>query len=299
MNWLIIKFARVGITAIALTATAGAAFADGMDKGPAPAPAAPKSDWVLTGNFAGTSEYVFRGFSQSAQTPTVQAGVDLAYKWFYIGAWGSGIDFGRDNVNAAGPGKDVAHVEVDLYAGIKPVIGRFNFDFGVIAYVYPNALDRGRAGNPPLPGLFRELNYYELKGGVSTEVWKDATAGVTAFWTPTGTNDTGSVTTIEGAFSQVLPKARDITPTFGATLGYQTGNDTRYRLLVANNAADNYLYWNAGMTLGFGDRFSVDLRYWDTNIKSNNLTGGGVGNFCTGSTFQCDERFVATLKVTY
>ena len=88
-------------------------------------------------------------------------------------------------------------------------------------------------------------------------------------------------------------------PTFGATLGYQTGQDWRYRTLSANYAADNYIYWNAGMTLGFGDNFSLDLRWWDTNLKDNNLAAGGSANFCTGATFRCDERFVATAKVTF
>ena len=31
---------------------------------------------------------------------------------------------------------------------------------------------------------------------------------------------------------------------------------------------DNYLYWNAGITLGFSDNFSLDLRYWDTDEHS-------------------------------
>ena len=49
---------------------------------------------------------------------------------------------------------------------------------------------------------------------------------------------------------------------------------------------------NSGLTLGFGDNFSLDFRYWDTNISNK-------GNFCGGNTFQCDERYVATAKVTF
>lgn len=246
---------------------------------------------AVTANFAVTSEYVFRGVSQSAQNPTVQFGIDATYKWFYAGVWGSGIDFGKDPIR---PGQDIAHVEVDLYAGIKPVLGPLTFDLGVIYYTYPNAFDNG-----PSTAVFRELNYFELKAGVSATPWKDGTVGATLFYSPEYINQTGSVFTLEGSLSQVLPKIGQITPTFGALIGWQTGDDARFRLLVANNAADNYLYWNIGMTLGFGDRFSVDFRYWDTNLKDNNLTGGGVNKFCSGSTFQCDERFVATAKVTY
>jgi uncharacterized protein (TIGR02001 family) len=268
-----------GLTALALVAVAGSALADGMAKAKGSvkdAPVeAPKSDLQITGNFAATTDYVFRGISQSAENWTVQAGVDLTYKWFYAGMWGSGIDFGNDFL-----GRDIAHTEIDFYAGIKPVVGKFTFDLGVIYYTYPRARD-------PLA----ELNYVELKAGVSVEAWKDATLSFTAFYSPEYTSETGEVLTLEGGFAQVLPKFGPVTPTFSALLGYQTGDTAAYRAIIANGS-DDYFYWNAGVALGFGDRFSIDLRYWDTNISD-------AGNFCSGAILQCDERFVATAKVTY
>ncbi len=270
----------------------GPAVADGFAKPRSlkDAPAeAPKSDLQISYNFALTSEYVFRGFSQSAEDPTVQAGADLTYKWFYAGIWSSGIDFGRDPTIT---GNDFAHIEVDLYAGIKPVIGKLTFDFGGIYYAYPGARDGALS-------IYRELDYFEFKAGVSVEAWKDATVGVTVFYSPEYTNETGKVWTVEGAFAQVLPKIRDIVPTFSALVGYQKGEDLRYLANVTNNNGDDYFYWNAGVALAFHERFSVDFRYWDTNVKSNNAAGGGIDGFCTGRIFQCDERFVATAKVTY
>jgi hypothetical protein len=55
---------------------------------------------------------------------------------------------------------------------------------------------------------------------------------------------------------------------------------------------DNYLYWNAGVTLAFHERFSLDLRYWDTNMSNG---------FCKtpGDLNACDGRFAATAKVTF
>ncbi len=47
-----------------------------------------------------------------------------------------------------------------------------------------------------------------------------------------------------------------------------------------------------GLSLGFGDRFSLDVRYWDTDVSDK-------GGFCTGQHFQCDARFVVGAKVTY
>jgi len=130
----------VAASAVVLGLTPGVALADGMArKSVKDAPVeAPKKDWQLTANFAGATEYVFRGFSQSAENPVIQVGVDLTYKWFYVGAWGSTIDFGRDGNF---PNFDVAHVEIDYYAGIKPVIGKVTFDLGVIYYTFPRARD--------------------------------------------------------------------------------------------------------------------------------------------------------------
>jgi uncharacterized protein (TIGR02001 family) len=266
--------AKAGLAAIALAMTAGVAMADGYVKGSVKdAPAEePKRDLAVSYNFSVTSDYIFRGFSQSKEQPTVQGGIDVTYKWFYAGMWSSGIDFGKVG------NQDVAHIETDLYAGIKPVVGRFTFDFGVIYYTYPKGRDFGK-----------ELDYVELKAGVSTELWKDGTAGVTAYWSPEGTSKTGEIWTFEGSFAQVLPKIRDIVPTFSAALGYQVGegSNANYTTFIGS---DNYTYWNAGLTLGFHERFSVDFRYWDTNIDTS---------VCPVSTFNCDARFVATAKYTY
>jgi hypothetical protein len=98
------------------------------------------------------------------------------------------------------------------------------------------------------------------------------------------------VFTSETAFTQVLGTHHGFTPSISALVGYQKGSDTRFRMLVANGD-DNYWYWNAGLTIGW-EKFTADFRYWDTNVSNS-------GNFCTGTTFQCDERFVMTFKFTY
>ncbi|MFV0298313.1 MAG: TorF family putative porin [Hyphomicrobiaceae bacterium] len=241
----------------------------------------PKRELQFSANFAGTTDYVFRGFSQSGSRPAVQGGIDATYKWLYFGVWSSLIDFGHAGT------KDVANAEIDLYAGIKPVLGPVSFDIGVIYYAYPNAFDPGA-----------ELDYVELKLGASTNLWKDASAGVTVFYSPEYSGKTGDVWTVEGTFSQGFAAIRNVTPSVSATLGYQSGDAQAYKA-VFGNGADDYLYWNVGTTLGFGDRFSLDFRYWDTNIKNNNSGAGFTDGFCSGRVFGCDERFVATAKYTY
>ena len=277
-SWIKTAGRLAGLVALGTAVLAAPAYADGSKRKyasvkdePAPPPA---PDWTISYNFAVTSEYVFRGVSQSGEDPTVQGGVDVTYKLFYAGVWASGIDFGRDGV-----GRNIAKTEIDYYAGVKPVLGPVTFDFGVIYYSYPGAND--------LPNA--ELDYVELKAGASGTIWKDGTLGVTVFYSPEYTGKTGDVWTFEGTFAQVLPKLRDIVPTFSATLGYQTGDAVAYSNIL--NGDDSYLYWNAGVSFAFHERFSIDLRYWDTNLNE-------VSGICAPP-FACDERFVATAKVTY
>jgi hypothetical protein len=74
-------------------------------------------------------------------------------------------------------------------------------------------------------------------------------------------------------------------PTFSALVGYQKGDIADYSVAGAD---DDYVYWNAGVTLGFHEKWSLDLRYWDTDVS---------GGLCFG--LKCDERFVATLKASF
>ncbi len=130
-----------GLVAAAIGGFAAPAQADGMDKKKGSmkdAPAEePKRDLQITGNAGVASEYVFRGFSQSAENPAVFAGVDVTYKWFYAGLWASTIDFGKDGNF---PTFDVAHGEVDYYLGVKPVLGKVTFDLRVIQFTTSSAL---------------------------------------------------------------------------------------------------------------------------------------------------------------
>lgn len=79
-----------------------------------------------------TSDYRYRGISQSRLKPALQGGIDYAAGPFYVGAWASTIkwikDFGGD-----------ADVEIDLYGGVKGAITKdLNYDVGVLTYQYPS-----------------------------------------------------------------------------------------------------------------------------------------------------------------
>lgn len=282
----------IGASGIALMALTSGAFADGYEGSvkDAPAEAARQFSWSF--NVAGTSDYVFRGVSQSGRDPTLYLGADASYGIAYVGVWAAGIDLGDQ---AIAPFSDIADKEVDLYGGIRPVwkapiLGDVTFDFGVIYYWYPDS----RRNSTATPGQTADANYVEFKAGYSTSSFiKNLTTGTTVYFSPEGTFKTGDVWTIESAASYALPNWGPIAPTISGVWGSvkNTDNNVNFFTLVANGD-DHYNYWNAGLTLAV-DKLSFDFRYWDTDIENDGLAPG----FCKGAVLQCDETFVATVKV--
>lgn len=92
--------------------------------------AAPESS--LSFNVGATSDYRYRGISQSRLKPAVQGGIDYADKsGLYVGAWGSSIKWIKDAGGDAG-------MELDLYAGYKGAVGDVSYDLGFLRYEYPS-----------------------------------------------------------------------------------------------------------------------------------------------------------------
>ena len=93
---------------------------------------APEPDYTLAYNLGATTDYRYRGISQTRLKPTVQGGIDFSHKsGFYLGAWGSGIKWIKD-------GGGDASVELDLYGGYKATVGAVSYDLGVLTYQYPS-----------------------------------------------------------------------------------------------------------------------------------------------------------------
>lgn len=72
-----------------------------------------------------TSNYMFRGITQSDDKPAFQAYMEATYGIFYAGVWGSTVDFGDDNT-----------AEIDLTGGIRPTFGNLSLDIGYARYFY-------------------------------------------------------------------------------------------------------------------------------------------------------------------
>ncbi len=123
--------------AAALFALPTFAFAQDAEEAPAAEEAAEteESESNLSFNAAVVSDYVFRGITQTDFEPAVQVGVDYSFgdSGFYIGAWGSNVDFGSF---------DGTDYEADLYVGYNVDLNDdWNLDLNVTRYAYLGSND--------------------------------------------------------------------------------------------------------------------------------------------------------------
>jgi len=105
------------------------------------APKAPEPNYTISYNLGVTSDYRYRGISQSRLKPALQGGIDYANKnGFYLGTWASTIKWIKDTGLAQTPIADVGSspLEVDLYGGYKFEAAKdLTLDFGALQYWYP------------------------------------------------------------------------------------------------------------------------------------------------------------------
>ncbi|MBA4014319.1 MAG: hypothetical protein C0481_20865, partial [Phenylobacterium sp.] len=85
----------------------------------------------LSFNVGAATDYVWRGVSQTDESPQISGGVDATLGGLvYAGGWLSNVDFGSGNDT---------DFELDLYAGVRPQLGPVSLDFGILYYGYINA----------------------------------------------------------------------------------------------------------------------------------------------------------------
>jgi uncharacterized protein (TIGR02001 family) len=189
---------------------------------------AANAEGTVSGSVTLTTDYVFRGITQSDSNPAVQGSFDYTNGMFYAGAWASSIDFNADE-----------SMELDLYVGITPTTGPVSWDLAVVGYFYPGATD-----------AFGEYDYYEGIVGASINPVEPLTLGAQIAYSPDffGETGTGLYYEVNGGYA--------FTDMFGVSAAW--GNQD------VDDAGD-YDTWNIGGTLALHG-FDLDLRYHDTDI---------------------------------
>ena len=119
------------LTAVAAVALATPALAADKKVAALAAPEAPPNPWDIAFGGGVTSDYIWRGITQSNHKPSVTAYFEPRYNvtkdlQYYVGISGESISF---------PNRAAA--EVDIYGGFRPTFGPLALDFGAWYYWYP------------------------------------------------------------------------------------------------------------------------------------------------------------------
>lgn len=151
---------------------------------------APEPDYTLSYNVGATTDYRYRGLSQSRLKPAVQGGLDFSHKnGFYLGAWASTIQWIKDDGKKGGVNTGSSNLEIDLYGGYK---GSFNtdisYDVGALQYFYPSNKYKNLSGS--------SANTTEIYGAVTfgpvTAKYSHSVSNLFGFATPAGVKSKGS-----------------------------------------------------------------------------------------------------------
>ncbi len=214
-----------------------------------------------------TTDYVFRGISQTDEDPAIQGSLDYAHpSGFYLGVWASNVDEAISRGN----------IEIDYYAGYTAEFSKgFSYDVSLIYYSYPSG------GNDPEP------DYIEGHLGLAyafSDIPLEPSLGVGYNYSPDFYGEDGDAHYINGTLDVTLPAGFGL----GFELGYQdvegdktTGNN------MGEDGADGFDYWHWRIGLSKELKgFELDLSYYDTNEED---FLGKIG----------ESRFVFTISRTF
>jgi uncharacterized protein (TIGR02001 family) len=216
----------------------------------------------IAANTTLTSDYRFRGISQSDKNAAIQGGFDASWEpGFYLGTWASSVDFGDadpdpedPNCPTCDPGS-YGSMEIDYYAGWVGPIGDtdFGIDAGYMYYQYP-----GDTVDPE--GDYQE---FHLKGS-----WRDLSIGAT--YSDDYYAESGKFWYFAGDYSYSFNDAFSV----GLHAGYNDFDEVAF----LTDGADNYTDFSVTLTYSvFGVDLSAayvgtnldDEEYYDTDLADN------------------------------
>jgi len=185
----------------------------------------------VTGLVSLTSDYTFRGVSQTDENPAIQGGLTLGHEsGLFVGTWASSVDF--DDA-------DGASTEIDLIVGFSNEVGAMTYTVQALYYVYPDA---------------SEFEYEEFNVGLSFDTGTQFTPTVNVWYAPDLPGNLSSFYLTAGGSFAVTDTVRVF------------GNVGRTWL----EGPGDFYDWNAGIAVtALG--LTWDVRYVDTDINGNDL----------------------------
>lgn len=220
-----------------------------MEKSPIPG--------TFSANVALTSEYLFRGLSQTDDAPALQGGLDYEVEIakpvsLYLGLWGSNVDFS----NSEGGSTDGASIEIDWYGGFRGSIGDtgLSWDLGAIYYSYPGA------------NSSFNYDFWEIAASLGYDFGVASVTG-SVNYSPDFYGSSGNAWYPKVAVDVPVPGIKGLS--ISAYVAKQ---------FVENEAAyaidKDYLEWNLAVTYNVVGWFDLSIAYADTNLDPGTADDG-------------------------
>lgn len=232
-------------TLIQATALAGSILAGGVHA------QTEAATTTTTYSIAATTDYRYRGISQTRLQPALQGGADLVHgSGWYLGAWASTIEWIDD---AGGDGK----VELDLCGGKRGELARgISYDIGALRYLYTgNELGRVAGfANANATEVYVQLGY-----GPAYAKYSHATTKLFGL--------------ADSENSGYLDIGANIDAGNGVTVQLHAG-----RQRVAHNGSASYTDWKIGASRAFGPA-TVSLAMIGTNADKSAYASPVNGKF--------------------
>jgi len=232
----------------------------------------------FSANVSLTTDYRYRGISQTRLKPALQGGLDYNHpSGFYVGTWLSTISWIRDAGNINGADVGGANVEMDIYGGYKGEIAKdFSSDVGVLTYFYPGSKLGDVAG-------FKTAN--------TTEVYGALTYG------PATVKYSHSVSTLFGFVDSRNSGYLEAAATFDLGNGFSVTPHVGYQK-VSGNSDFSYTDYSVTGAKDF-DGFVVSLAIVGTDTKSIPANPNGYAYFSPDGKNLGKTTVVLGLKKTF
>lgn len=199
--------------------------------------------WTISGSIAATSNYMWRGITQTLDDPALQAGVTFAHEsGFYAGFWGSNINFGDGE----------ADLEIDGFIGYGgSFTDSLTYDVNVTYYAYPGT-----------PGDWN-YDFVEIGAGLKYD-FGAAAIGVKGAYSPAFSGDTGDAFWLAGSVSVPIVDWLALS----GNVGKQWRDDETL----------DYVHYDIGLTATV-ENVSFDVRWISTDIEGDDDEFVGTVSF--------------------
>ena len=215
----------------------------------APIVMAEDSSHEFSANVALSTDYMYRGGSQTNEQPAISGGFDYAHSsGLYAGLWASNVDFG-----------DSANIEIDYYGGIAGEFSNgFGWDVGGLYYQYPGVTDADDAGG--------DFDFFEVYGGLEytfSDVQFEPAIGASFAYSPDYFGEVGDSYYVALDLGFSLP--------YGIGLAFQYGNQ-----MFDDEAAagTDYQHYSVGLSKEIS-KFTFDVSWYGDIEDTDTFWGDG------------------------